>query len=413
MPTFVYSARDQQGLVQTGHLDAASEDDVVNVLQHRGLIVTSVAPKDGVPEVKQQVATRSRPRRMHGRILTDDHVLLCQQLATMVEAGVPLLRSLEVVSAQVESRRLLIALDAVRRDVAAGSTFREALAKHPQVFSAMWLNLIETGEASGHLADSLQQLARHFELAQRLQNEAKTALTYPAFLALAAAGVTALFVYWLIPKFAVMFASMEGLELPLLTRIVIGVSEIAKKQFLVLIGAGALSFYLGRYYLATSNGQWVRDQFMLQVPLFKTLFTYLQLAEFSRGLATLLGSGVPLLSCLEILERSATNKVYGKAIGEVRTHVQEGKPMAQPMMETGLFPPIAVQLVLVGEEVGELVKMTGRMAKYYEERVETFISRMTRLFEPIAIVVMGVLVLIIVLSIFMPLFNMASGGKIG
>ena len=413
MPTFAYTARDRSGIVQTGRLDALSEDDVVSTLQRRGLLVTSIsaaalAATNGASS-RTSVVRATVPRRMHGSVSTDDHVLLCQQLATLVEAGVPLLRSLEVVSAQVESRPLLIALEEVRRDVSAGSSFHQALAKHPAIFTRLWLNLVETGEASGHLAQSLTQLARHFEQAQHLQNEARTAMTYPIFLLGAAVLVLAVFVYWLIPKFTAMFASMEGLKLPLLTRIVIAVSDAARHYWIVIILAAVGGFYALRRYLRTTVGQWTRDRLLLQIPLFKTLMACLQLAEFSRGLATLLESGVPLLSGLEILEHSATNKVYGQAIGRIRQAVKEGKSMAEPMAEAGVFPPMTVQMVQVGEEVGELAKMVDRMARYYEERVETFISRMTRLFEPIAIVVMGGLVLVIVLSIFMPLLNMATG----
>ncbi len=411
MPTFNYTARDQQGVVQTGYLDAVTEEEVVGTLQHRGLLVTSISQRT-LAQVRPSVRRRGAVR-MHARVTTDDQVLLCQQLATLVEAGVPLLKSLEVVSAQVESRALLIALEEVRRDVAAGRTFHDALRKHPAIFSKLWLNLVETGEASGHLAQSLQQLARHFELAQHLQSEAQTAMTYPAFLMVAAVLVLAVFVYWLIPKFTAMFAAMQGLELPLLTRIIIAISDAARRYVVIIIlGIGTAVFSLRRY-LRTTSGQWVRDRLLLGIPLFKTFFTYLQLAEFSRGLATLLESGVPLLSSLEILENSATNKLYGQAIGRVRECVKEGKTMAAPMEETGLFPPMTVQLVQVGEEVGELAKMANRMAKYYEDRVETFIMRMTRLFEPIAIVIMGGLVLVIVLSIFMPIFKMAGGMRVG
>jgi type IV pilus assembly protein PilC len=410
MPTFTYTARNEQGVLQSGHLDAMTEDEVVAALQHRGLLVTSISQKDLEPSQKP-ASRQMRPRhRMHLRPTTEDQVLLCQQLATLVEAGVPLLKSFEVVSAQVESQTLLLALEEIRRDVAAGHTLRDALAKHPAVFSNLWVNLVETGEASGHLAESLKQLARHFEMARHLQNEVRTALTYPAFLCAAAVLVLGVFVYWLIPKFAGMFAAMSGMELPLITRIIIGVSDAARKYFVVIIGAVVLSFFLLRRYLRTNSGQWMRDRLFLQLPLFKALFTCVQLAEFSRGLSTLLESGVPLLSTLEILEHSATNKVYGRAIGSVRELVKEGKTMAEPMERSGLFPPMTVQLVQVGEEVGELAKMAGQMARYYEERVETFIARMTRLFEPIAIVVMGGVVLLIVVAIFMPIFNLAGGG---
>ncbi|MBI2175096.1 MAG: type II secretion system F family protein [Candidatus Omnitrophica bacterium] len=176
----------------------------------------------------------------------------------------------------------------------------------------------------------------------------------------------------------------------------------------IVLGLGGFIYSLRRY-LRTEGGKWIRDRLLLNLPLFGALFSCIQLAEFSRGLGTLLESGVPLLSTLEILENSATNKVYGQAIGSVKQHVKEGKSMAQPLSETGMFPPILVQMIQVGEEIGELGKMAVRITHYYEERVETFISRMTRLFEPIAIVFMGCLVLIIVLSIFMPIFQMAGG----
>jgi len=412
MPYFTYAARDQRGTVQTGDLEALNEEDVVARLQHRGLLVTSVIVKNengGGAKAGLSVKKRrsAQKRRMHTRVTMDDQVALCQQLATLVGAGVPLLRSLEVVGLQLESRKLVRALDEVRREVQGGSTFRNALAKYPDVFSQLWLNLVETGEASGHLAEALTQLSHHFESAQHLENEAKTAMTYPAFLIGMAVLVLALFVYWLIPKFAEMFKSMD-MELPLLTRIVLGISDAAKKYVVLIVGGIVAAGYMLKKYLATEAGKWTKDMLFLKLPLFSTLFTYIQLAEFSRGLATLLQSGVPLLSSLQILENSATNKLYGKAIGEVKERVKEGKGMADPMDQTGMFPAIAVQMVQIGEEVGELSTMTARIASYYEERVETFISRMTRLFEPIAIVVMGGLVLIIVLSIFMPIFKLAT-----
>jgi len=377
------------------------------MLQRRGWLVTSIGQKDlpsGLPTAPRRSA------RMHHRVTTEDQVLLCQQLAVMVEAGVPLLKSLEVASAQIESRVLLLVLDEVRRDIAAGRTFRDALAKHPAIFSGLWLNLVETGEASGHLAQSLQQLARHFEMAEHLHNEVKTALTYPAFLIGAAVVVLGIFVYWLIPKFTMVFASMGQAELPLITRIVIGVSHAARAYWVGLLLLAVAAGFLLRRYLRTEPGKWTRDRLALRLPLFKTLFTHVHLAEFTRGLATLLESGVPLLSCLQILENSATNKLYGQAIGKVKEFVKEGQTMAQPMQEILLFPPMVVQMIQVGEEVGELAKMADRLARYYQEHVETFIARMTRLFEPIAIVFMAVIVFIIVLSIFMPIFQMSTLG---
>lgn len=408
MPTFSYVARDQLGAAQAGQLDAASEDEVITVLQGRGLLVTSVAKRD-LAAAPRPVARRSM-LRMHQRVTIDDQVLMCEELGTLIEAGVPLLRSLEVVSAQVESRSMLAALEQVHRDVGAGSSLRAAMGKHPAIFSKIWLNMVETGEASGRLAETFRHLADHLERVRHLQNEAQTAATYPMFLAVVAAVVMAVFVYWLIPKFAKIFESYMGsMELPLLSRMVVGFCHAARQYFFLFVAAGIGGFFLVKRYLRTEAGQWTRDRLVLRLPVVETLLTYIQLAEFSRGLATMLESGVPMLTTLEILSSSASNKLYAQAISSVQQQVREGKPMAGPMEATGMFPAIVVQMIQVGEEIGELAKMASRLAKYYEERADTFIARMTRLFEPVAIIIMAGIVLFVVLSIFLPIFQMTTG----
>lgn len=408
MPKYAYTARDQKGAVQTGWVDAKNPDDVVGILQGRGLLVTAVAEPGHVADTRSRGIKSMRGRRMHGAVNTEDQVLLCQQLAALIDAGIPLVRSLKVVTAQVESRELLLALEETTRDVEGGKTLQSALAKHPRIFTNMWLNLIETGEASGHLGQSLRQLAHHFESAHKLQNEMKTALTYPTFLIAAATVVLLVFVYVIIPKFTGMFKAMN-MTLPPLTLMVIAVSDAARRYWVLMLLGAAGAIYGIRAYLATDAGKWAMDRLVLRLPGFSALFGNVQVAEFFRGMATLLESGVPLLSSLEIMCNSATNRVYGHGIAMVKEFVKEGKTMAQPMEECGLFPPMAVQMVQVGEEIGELAKMMDRVAKFYEERVEIFIARMTRLFEPIAIVVMAGIVMVIVLSIFMPIFKMSSG----
>lgn len=410
MPSYVYAARDRHGTLQSGHLDAMDEDEVVALLQNRGLVVTALSRKD------LQAARSALPgrlgRRLHRRVTTDDQVLLCQQLAAMLEAGIPLLRSLEVLSAQVESEPLVNALAHMRQDIEAGRTFRDAMAKHPHVFSAFWLNLVETGEASGHLAQSLQQLARYLESVRDLQRKAMTALTYPMFLLVAATGAVAFFAYWIIPKFSAIFANSHA-QLPWLTTQVIGLSHFVRGFWWLLLAAAAGLAYGVRAFVQTDEGRWLVDRLALKIPFFDRLFLQLQLAQFARGLGTLLESGVPILFSLEIMERSATNKVYGQAIGEVKELVREGKTMAGPMERSALFPPMMVQMVQVGEEIGELSKMLDRVATYYEERIATFVARLSSLFEPIAIVVMAVVIGVLVISMFLPIFSMAGSFRAG
>jgi len=319
---------------------------------------------------------------------------------------------MEVVSLQAESRALLSAIEQMRHDVEAGSKFATAVAKHPAIFSGLWVSLVETGEASGTLGQSLSQVASYLEAMRNLRNKAMTAMTYPLVLIVSAVLVLMFFVLKIIPIFSGIFAQMN-IPLPLLTRIIIAISDAARHYtILVVFGLVAVG-WMARRFLRTEQGRWLRDRTLLKLPVFNGLFIQLQLAFFSQGLSTLLASGVPILTSMEIMEHSASNLVYAKAIGEVREAVREGKPMAGPMGASGLFPPMMVQMIQVGEEIGELAKMLGRVAKYYEERVDTFIERLSVLFEPIAIVVMAGIIGTLVISMFLPIFSLAGGMKAG
>ena len=410
MPQFFYKAWDRSALSHFGHLEGVDEDEVVGVLHTRGLIVTRLSRREEMARAAR--AGRSRIHlQLHSRVTIDDKVLFCQQLAVLLEAGIPLLKSLEVLSVQVESRPLLVAIHHIRQDIEAGKTFREALGRHPNMFSSFWLNLVETGEASGHLAQSLNQLARYLEAMRSLQRKALTALTYPVVLVVGSAIAVSVFVLKIIPSMSTLLLSLN-VQLPVLTRIVIGLSEVARHYFplgVVLVVAAGIGL---RRALHTESGRWVLDGLLLNIPVFKHLFVHLQLAHFARGLSTLLESGVPILFGLEIMETSAVNKHYGRAIGQVKEYVREGKPMAEPMERSGFFPPMVVQMIQVGEEIGELGKMLDRIATYYEERVDTFIQRLSQLFEPIAISVMAVVIGTLVVSMFLPIFSIAGGSSI-
>lgn len=404
MPSFIYQARDQQGSLQTGHLDAVGEEEVVAILQNRGLVVTSLHQKEAGGGRKRK---RGMARKLRSSVKTYDKVQFCTQLSTLLEAGIPLVKCLDVIVNQCESRPLLLAVENMRADIEGGQTFRDAMAKHPKIFSEFWVNLIETGEASGHLAQSLNQLSSYLESSQTLQQKATTAMTYPLVLIGASGLAVGIFVIKIIPIFSGIFDSM-GMELPMLTRAIMDFSAFAQKYFLVLAAAGAGGFLLSRQFLRTERGAWLRDSLLIKLPVFNKLFIGLQLAQFARGLATLLESGVPILYSLEIAKSSASNKLYQRAIGEVRDFVREGKTMAEPLEESGLFPPMMVQMVGVGEEIGELGKMLDKVATYYEEQVSIFIERMSVLFEPLAIMFMSVVIGTLVVAMFMPIFNMAG-----
>lgn len=405
MASFVYTARDRQGSALNGLLEAVNEDEVLTTLQTRGLTVTKIARKESLAS---QVARRRLGRDLHNRVTDDDLVTLCQQLAVLLEAGVPLLRALEVICAQVESRRLLKALEQIRTDVQSGRSFCQALTRHPNIFSNFWINVVETGEASGHLPQTLNHLARYLERNRDLRRKAVTATVYPQVLLAAIVVAVAVFVIWIIPVFSDLFESMD-MELPWLTRMVVTASDVARHHLvLVIIGAVAGGLAL-RQFFRSSQGRWIVDRASLKVPVFNRLFMQLHLTQFAQGMAALLESDTPILFGLEIMQRSATNSVYAKAIEQVREAVRAGRTMAEPMEDTGVFPPMMVQMVRVGEEVGDLGKMLDRLARFYESRVSAFIERLSVLFEPIAIFLMAGVVGTLVLAMFLPMFQLAGG----
>ena len=405
MASFVYTARDRGGAALNGLLEAVNEDEVLTTLQTRGLTVTKIARKESL---SSQVARRRLGRDLHNRVTDDDLVTLCQQLAVLLEAGVPLLRALEVICAQVESRRLLKALEQIRTDVQSGRSFCQALARYPNIFSNFWINVVETGEASGHLPQTLNHLARYLERNRDLRRKAVTATVYPQVLLAAIVVAVAVFVIWIIPVFSGLFESMD-MELPWLTRMVMLISDVARRHLVLVVAGAVAGGMLLRQFFNAPQGRWIVDRVSLRIPVFSRLFIQLHLTQFAQGMAALLESDTPILFGLEIMQRSATNSVYAKAIERVREAVRSGRTMAEPMEESGVFPPMMVQMVRVGEEVGDLGKMLDRLARFYESRVSAFIERLSVLFEPIAIFIMAGVVGTLVLAMFLPMFQLAGG----
>ncbi|MFC1699026.1 type II secretion system F family protein [Candidatus Omnitrophota bacterium] len=406
MPRFTYRARDEQGHESQGQREAVSEEELISRLQSDGLVVVSVTQK---AEKKAHQAIR----HFHQGVNIDDLILFSRQLATLLSAGVTLLKGLDVLSKQVESKRLLEAIEACKHDIASGGTFRDALAKHPKVFTEFWVHIVETGEASGALPVALAQLADYLESSAKLRRKVTSALIYPAILITLAITSLVVFSVWIIPIFASIFDTFDA-ELPMLTRIVIGFSGVMKRSLLFLIIGGFGLVYLLRKYIKTEPGRWQYDRLMLKLPIIATLVQRIAIEKFSSGLGTLIESGVPILYGLDIVSKAVGNKVVEQAVDKVRESVREGKGMAEPMEQSGVFTPIVVQMVAVGEEIGELGKMLMRISEFYKERVATTLERVTTLIEPLVLVFMGIVVGVMVISMFMPIFELSmlasSGG---
>ncbi|MBU1932709.1 MAG: type II secretion system F family protein [Candidatus Omnitrophica bacterium] len=404
MPFFKYVVRDRSGKLMDEVVEAVSQEALTNQLQSRNLFVISIGPAPQVKKVKKI------QRRYHRRVKTFDLIMFSKELATLLSSGVTLIKSLEILCKQTESLALLRSVEQIKKDVEGGYTFQNALKKHDKIFSEFWIHLVETGEASGHLPQSLEQLAGYLEESAELKKKVTSALVYPVILLCVAAAAIVIFLLKIIPVFSEIFKGFN-VELPLLTRLVIGMSTIVRKYFLIVAGMGVALFFVLKQYISTEAGRFQFDALKLKLPILGPVMQEVSTERFASGLSTLLKSGVPILHALEIAEKTAGNKVMEKELRQVKTAVRDGKGIAQSMQESTLFSPLVVQMIGVGEEIGELGKMLERISVFYKERVNTFVSRLTTMFEPLVLVFMGVVVGVLVVAMFMPIFSISSAIK--
>jgi type IV pilus assembly protein PilC len=402
MPRFTCKVKDGQGRERLTTQEASSEDKLVAQLQKEGLLVISVIRQQDAEVQRRRIAAR----RIHLRISSDDLILFSRQLATLLEAGVTLLKSLDILARQIESKRLLEAIEEIRRDVAGGSTLHDALGKHKSIFSEFWVHVVETGEASGALPVVLAQLADYLESSAAVRRKVISALIYPVVLILLVVVALAVFTVWIIPIFSQIFESFNA-QLPAITMVVITFSRLARKYFLFFFAIIGISIFLFYKYIHTEKGQWKFDRLMLKMPILSSLFQQIAIERFASGLGTLIDSGVPILYGLDIVAKAVGNKVVEEALIDVRDNVRQGKSMGLPLEESGVFTPMVVQMVSVGEEVGELGKMLKKISEFYKERIATTLSRVTVLIEPAVLIFMGVVIGFIVVSMFLPVFNLA------
>jgi len=400
MPQFTYKVRDKQNRERQDREEAASEEELITRLQNEGLLVISIKQEEAA---EKQVIL---PRRLHLKVTLDDVIIFARQLATMLEAGVTLLKSLDVLTKQIESKALLKVVQEVRRDIAAGSTFRDALAKHPRIFSEFWIQMVETGEASGALPVALARLAEHLESAAAIRGKIVSALVYPSALIVIAMAALTIFTVWIIPIFSRVFLSFKT-ELPVLTRAVIIFSMVMRRYFLFLCAIVGSLVYLVHRYIHTQKGRWQFDYLKFKIPVVSSLFQKIAIERFASGLGTLIESGVPIVYSLDIVSKFLGNRVVEKAVVEVRESVRQGKGMARPMEKSGVFTPMVIQMVSVGEEIGELGKMLKKASEFYKERIATTLTRIVTLIEPAVLVFMGIVVGILVISMFLPIFQLA------
>ncbi len=398
MPLYKYEGKTLKGQVKKGEFEAANEGAVRAYLRQQNIIPTKIAPKG-----KEITFSFPMKKKVPQRAIA----IFTRQLATMIDAGLPLVQSLEILSVQQEHKVFKEIIREIREDVEGGSTFAGALKKHPKTFDDLYTNLVVAGEEGGILDNILLRLAGYIEKAEALKKKVKSAMVYPATIVGVAVIVVMILMIFVIPVFESMFKS-AGQTLPLPTLIVITMSKMIKKYVFIVVPALILLFYLFRRYHKTENGRAVIDRLLLKAPVLGPLLQKISVARFSRTLGTLVSSGVPILDGLNIVSKTSGNKTIETAILNARASIREGETIAEPLGRSGMFPPMVIQMISVGESTGALDSMLSKIADFYEEEVDVAVGNLTSLLEPFLMMFLGVVIGGVVISMYLPIFQMAS-----
>lgn len=399
--TFRYEGRTRQGTVQRGEVAAASREEAIAMLRRQQILPTVVKPKAKGFELKLP--------GIGGRVSDKDLAVFTRQFATMIDAGLPLVQCLEILSQQTENKQLAKVITQIRQDVESGATLTDALKKHPKVFNDLYVNMTSAGEAGGILDTILNRLAVHIEKVMKLKKRVKSAMIYPAVVIGVAAAVLAIILIFVIPVFAKMYEGF-GATLPLPTQIVVTISNFVASWTGGGIVLGTIILLVVGIRLAykTQKGRMIIDRIFLRLPIVGILIRKVAVAKFTRTLGTLISSGVPILDGLQIVARTAGNRVIEKAVLETRQSVSEGKTLADPLNATKVFPPMVTSMIAVGESTGALDTMLSKIADFYEEEVDVAVANLTSLLEPVMIVFLGTTVGGIVISMYLPIFKLVS-----
>ena len=400
MPTYKYVAKNKAGKSVVGILEAANQSELVAMLRKKDLIIVKINEIKGIA----RIAPFSFKK---GKVKIDDLVIFSRQLATMVDAGIPLVTALDILGEQVEDKKFKQVILKVRDDVETGSSLSDSFSKHPAAFSNFFVNMVKAGESSGTLDEIMDRVATYIEKTSSLRRKVRSAMIYPAVVTTMAIGITAILLIKVIPVFKDIYSGF-GAQLPKPTMVLIAVSDFLQKYFFfITVVMGVIIFILARY-AKTEKGRLIRDRYLLKLPIFGILLRKVAVSRFARTLSTLVRSGVPILSSLEIVGKTSGNKAVELAVDEVRTSIKEGENIAEPLAKSGVFPSMVVRMVSVGEKAGELEKMLSKVADFYEEQVNTAVTGLTSMIEPLIIAFLGIVVGTIVIFMFLPIFRIST-----
>ncbi len=415
MPRYSYVAMDSRGKETKGTLDVASQNEAINRLKEMGYFPTKVvedkgkakAAKGGAKGKKKGGQMEINIPFLSGRVKSKVLSVFTRQLATLVDAGLPLLRGLRVLEKQEVNPTLRRIINDLAISIEGGSTFSEGLAQHPKIFNRLFVNMVKAGELGGVLEIVLARLAEFMEKAEKIKAKVKTAMFYPVAVMIVAVGILAILLVWVVPRFKSIFEEMlNGAPLPAFTEFVLGISDTVAHNFLAVIG-GVIGFFLFlTFFKKTKFGRRMIDSFKLKMPVLGSVISKVAIARFTRTLGTLVSSGVPILQALTIVKETAGNVVIGNAVAQIHESVKEGETITAPLEACKVFPPMVVSMVDVGEQTGALPEMLMKIADNYDEEVDNAVTAMTSLLEPVMIVFLAVIVGSIVIALFLPLITL-------
>ncbi|MBI5185595.1 MAG: type II secretion system F family protein [Nitrospinae bacterium] len=395
MPEFIYSAKTRGGVLTDGVIEAKTKEEAQAILQK---------------QFAEVVKLKKAPMEIHfgkPKISEKDVVIFTRQFSTMIDAGLPLVQCLGILSTQTENKAFGKKIGEIKTSVEGGDTFSDALRKHPDVFDNLFTNMIEAGEVGGILDTILNRLANYIEKSLALKKKIKSALTYPIVILVIAFVIVAGLLVFVIPVFVSMFEDM-GKEVPALTLFVMKLSEIFQNYVHYLLGIGFLVIHLIKRYYKTENGRLNMDALFLKLPVAGSLIQKVSVAKFTRTLGTLLASGVPIIEALDITARTAGNKIVENAIFGIIGCIKEGQTMTAPLSREKVFPPMVVSMIDIGEASGALDTMLNKIADFYDEEVDTAVEAMTSLLEPMLMVFLGITIGTIVVAMYLPIFKMGE-----
>jgi len=401
MAQFKYTAKNVTGKFIEGTLEAPAQKHAADRLRNQRLTVMTLN------EVKTGESILARLNPFNKGVASKDLVIFSRQLATLVSAGVPIVQGLNILTDQIQSPVFKQIIQAIRTDIESGIAIADAMKKHPKAFSELYVSMIKAGETGGVLDAILERLSSYLEAAEELRGKVKGAMVYPIVVSGVASLVTLFLLVFVIPTFKSVFASFGG-ELPLATRILLSISDFLRHNFLLILALPIGLFFGLKKWYRTEKGVLFIDGLMIRLPVFGDLVKKVAVAKFTRTLGTLIKSGVPILQAMDTIAKTSGNKVVEEAILKSRESIREGEKIADPLKASGIFPPMVIQMISVGEETGNLEIMLTKIADFYDQEVDTAVKALTSLIEPIIICVMGLVIGSIVICMFLPIFQMSS-----